>query len=276
VRQSSSFHQPLVADSSEAHLPSGLIRVLVLNDDDDLASQIENALWMWPHKVSLVASAESAIALCQHLTPAAILAAADRDRKAAVRAISTLRRRLPAVPIVAVVSRKQSASPGSFLDHGADALLLRDDAHRPTLYDLLVSVQRSDSASATSMRAAPIELALPWRQSGMLGALICDVTGEIVDANGSLASWLDYSPCSEMRGRNVRRELLVNREDWAAWVDVAGDTRGLLQQQASIATRNGQIRWMQVEIFAAPRHPSHLQAVFVDQTELAMLSGRAR
>lgn len=55
---------------------------------------------------------------------------------------------------------------------------------------------------------------------------------------------------------------------------VADDMTALLQQSTSITAKNGQILWMIVEVFAAPSFPSHLLAVFVDQTELTFLTDK--
>ena len=139
------------------------------------------------------------------------------------------------MPIIGVVSRKQFLAPGRFLDQGADALLMREDTHRPTLYDLLISVQRNPDAARTAARTHTPELALPWRRSEMIGALICDVTGSIVDANRSLATWLGYPNTDELRGRNVLHDLLKNRDDWVSWKQVAGDTIGCRRQEWSSA-----------------------------------------
>jgi PAS domain S-box-containing protein len=192
------------------------------------------------------------------------------------KSIPALRRCLPTVPIVAVVSQTQFAAPGMFLDQGADALLMREDAHRPTLHDLLISVRRSPDIAKTATRTHVPELALPWRQSKMLGALICDVTGSIVDANRSLATWLGFANTDELRGRNVLHDLLKNRDDWVSWKQVAGDTSAIIHQESAVAAKNGQVLWTKIEVFAAPSSPSHLQAVFVDLTELAMLTGPER
>ncbi len=121
---------------------------------------------------------------------------------------------------------------------------------------------------------APV-LTLPWRRSEMLGALLCDVTGSIVDVNRSLATWLGYPNTDELRGRNVLHDLLKNRDDWISWKQVAGDTSIIFHQETAIAAKNGQVLWTKIEVFAAPNHPSHLQAVFVDLTELAMLTGQS-
>lgn len=259
-------------DSNSSDVASGLIRILVLDDNTEIISQLENALWVWPHKVSLVANVEDAERLCQHLLPSAILIAADRNKVSKTISITALRRRLQHVPIIAVVSQRQFVAPGKLLDQGADALLMREDAHRPTLHNLLMSVQRNPDEAELATRTQVPALALPWRQSEIIGSLICDITGSIVDANRTLATSLGYSSVDDLRGKSVLRDLLINRNDWIDWKLVAGDTSAVRHKDSGVAARNGQILWMQVEVFAAPNHPSHLQVVFVDQTELAALT----
>jgi PAS domain-containing protein len=262
-------------DSGSAEIASTLMRILVLDDDREITGQLENALWVWPHKITQTSTVEDTIRLCRHLTPAAILVAVDHCDGSETTSIPALRRRLPIVPIVALVSRKQFVAPGRYLDQGADALLMREDSHRPTLHGLLASVQRNPDALKSRTRAHAPELSIPWCRSEMLGALICDSTGSIVDANKPLAEWLGYPALDDLRGRNVVRNLLANRDDWSKWVQVAGDTNAIHLQDTGITAINGQILWMRLEVFAAPHRPSYLQAVFTDQTELALLTDRS-
>lgn len=260
-------------DLDQVDAGSGIIRILILDHDTEIAEQIENALWIWPHKVSLAANIEEAERLCRHLQPSAILAGVDRSDYNENKMIPALRRRLPNVPIIALGSRKQFVAPGKFLDQGADALLLREEAHRPTLHGLLMSVQHKSDTSIVAPRPHVPDLSLPWRHSEMMGALICDVTGLIVDSNQCLATWLGYPDTAELTGNNARYDLLANGDDWASWKQVAGDTGAIVHQSCGITARNGQILWMRIEVFASPRNPNHLQVVFVDQTELAILAG---
>ncbi len=260
-------------DPDVSGVASALMRILVLDDNSEIIGQVENALWVWPHKVARTADVEGAVDLCRHLTPSAILVAVDRNETSSNNSIPALRRRLPTVPIIGVVSRKQFLAPGKFLDQGADALLVREDAHRPTLHDLVISVQRDPESTKPATRTHTPKLALPWRRSEMLGALICDVTGSIVDANLSLAIWLGYPSTDDLKGRNVLKDLLKNHEHWTSWKQVAGNTSSVFHQESTVASKNGQVLWMKVEVFAAPSYPSHLQAVFVDLTELTVLTG---
>ena len=102
-------------ESGSSDVASALIRILVLDDDREIIGQLENALWVWPHKVTLTANVEDAIRLCRHLTPSAILVAVDRNEVSKSNSIPALRRSLPNVPIVAVVSPKQFVAPGRIL-----------------------------------------------------------------------------------------------------------------------------------------------------------------
>ncbi len=149
---------------------------------------------------------------------------------------------------------------------------MREDAQRTTLHDLLVSVKHDPDTVKNATRAQVPALALPWHRSEMIGALLCDVTGSIIDANRTLATWLGYPDMDELRGKSVLRNLLTNRSDWVLWRQVAGDTSAIIHRETGIAARNGQILQMQLEVFAAPGHPSYLQVVFVDRTELTMLT----
>lgn len=275
MRNAQMLRQQSSIKSGGSDVASGLIRLLVLDDDSEIVGQLENALWMWPHKVALTANVKDAVRLCQHLTPSAILVAVDRREASKTRSIPALRRHLPAVPIIAVVSREQFTAPGKLLDQGADALLIREDAHRHTLHDLLTSVQHNPKAVKTAARTHAPKLALPWRRSEMLGALICDVTGSIVDANSALATWLGYENAEDLRVRNVLRNLGIKRGDWVFWTQVAGDTNAIFHQETGVAAKNGQLLWMRLEVFASLNHPNYLQAVFVDCTELAMLTGQS-
>lgn len=244
------------------HSAPGPMRLVVLDDGGELIYRIENALWIWPHKLLRAAHIEEAISYCEQETPAAILISIDCNRIREEKSVPALRRRLPRVPIVAVISRKQSASPQRYLEQGADALLLRDDAHLPTLHDLISSLSRVRDDSVAVRRSPFPALARPWRRSEIVGALICDAKGTVLDANGTLATWLGYEDVDALRGRSFPRDVLVDRDDWSGWLQVAGDTAAFLQRDAGIVTRDGHSLQLCAEVFAAPGCPNHIQAIF--------------
>lgn len=255
----------------ETGVVTGLMRILVVDSNPAILSDIENALWVWPHKVTLALDVKEAESLCRHLTPTAILAAANGDSHNDTVTISALRACLPRVPLIALVSAEQAKTPGRFIERGADALLPREDAGHPTLHDLVMSVQPKSSGEITPRPLPGPQLPFSLRQSEMLGALICDVAGLIVDSNLCLARSLGYRDTKGLTGQNVSSDLLGNRGLWVAWKQVAGDTKAILRRRSEIAGVNGQRVWMQVEVVAAPRCPNYLQAVFVDRTELVMV-----
>lgn len=249
-----------------------LLRVLLVDESPELLDDIENALWTWRHKLTHASNVDDAVRLCRHLTPSAVLVAVDRSKHYASKAIPALRKRLPTAPIIAIVSAQQHSVPGRFLDQGADAVLLRTDARRPTLHELLANIKPATAENLPSANSRAPKLPMPWRRSEILGALICDVDGKIIDANDRLASWLGYPSRCSLSGHSVVSDLLSDAGDWPAWRQVAGDLRRMISGNVSVRTSAGQLMWMQVEVFSAQDHPSYLQAVFLDQTELAILA----
>jgi len=260
---------------TDMSLDGELIRILVLDHEHATLERLENALWIWPHKVANANSVDEAVTMCQHLTPTALIADVNFPGSHNDNTITTLRKRLPQVPIVAMGSRLDDVAVVNILNQGADAYLPRDELHRPTLRDLLQTIKRApESIGAPHFLGGP-QMSLPWRDSKIVGALICDITGAIIDANHCIARWLEYSNAEELIGKNVWCDILDSQSDWSAWKEIAGDTATLLYQSTTVKAKNGQFLWMMLEIFAAPSSPNHLQAVFVDQTEIALLTGRA-
>ena len=123
--------------------------------------------------------------------------------------------------------------------------------------------------------SAALENALwVWPQCEFIGALVCDVSGIIVDANRALTDLLGFPSSDDLRGKSVCRVLQINQAAWGEWKLVAGDGCKLLNQEVSVAAQHAQALLMQVQIFAAPNFPDHLQAIFVDRTEEAILTAR--
>lgn len=248
----------------------GLIRILVLDHERETLERLQNALWMWPHKVARARSVKEAVRMCQHLAPTALVAGTQFPGNQSGSTISLLRKELPQVPIIALGSSSDGDRPGQVLDQGADAFLPREELHRPTLHHLLKQIQRSPNPDKALDFPLTPKLSLPWQESKIIGALICDISGIITDANDCFAKWLMYSDKDALLGKCVWRDMLHSRADWLAWKKTAGDISALLHQSTDITAKNGQILWMKVEVFAAPSFPSCLQAVFVDQTELGL------
>jgi CheY-like chemotaxis protein len=262
MRDSQALHLQRMSLGGTDSPAAGPMRLVVLDDSGDMVEKIENALWVWPHKLLTAAHIEEAIGFSEIEPPAAILISIDCNKIREAKSIPVLRRRLPRIPIIAVISQEQSACSRRYLEQGADALLLRDDADRPTLHDLISSLSRLRDDSAGARRCPVHELARPWRQSEIVGALICDAKGTVLDANGTLAGWLGYADAKALRGRSFPRDVLANRADWGRWLEVAGDTAAFLHGDAGIVTQDGRSLRLCAEVFAAPDCPSHIQAVF--------------
>lgn len=269
MRDTQALHLQRTAPAGTDGPATGPMRLVVL-DDGDMVERIENALWVWPHKLLAAAHVEEAVGFCNQEKPDAILISIDCNKMRESKSITALRRRLPQVPIVAVISHEQSASSHRYIEQGADALLLRDDADRPTLHDLIASLSRVRNDSPSGRRSPFFALARPWRKSEIVGALICDSKGIVLDANGTLAGWLGYASAEALRGRSFPREVLADCDDWSRWIQVAGDTAAFLQSDAGIRTSDGRSLRLCAEIFAAPDCPSHVQAVFKDPAGQAL------
>ena len=246
----------------------GLLRVLVLDDHQQTVEQIENALWVWPHRVTRTNCVSEAVNLCQHLTPAALIVSLETEANIDGQLISAIRHVLPRIPVVAVANSEDAADPGAILKQGASAVLNRETLQQPTLYDLLMRLQMPTGRSQPSMAPDEIEMPFPWCDSVMFGSLICDVSGQVVCANHCLARILGYQAPDDLSGLSVPNDILCESEEWASWKSVAGDTSKVNQQSTSIRAKNQQLLFMSIETFALAQSPTKIQAVFVDLSNL--------
>jgi PAS domain-containing protein len=208
------------------------------------------------------------------LPPTALVADVKFADSRSNHSISTLRKRLSCVPIIALGSGSHELASRRMLDQGADAYLPREELHRPTLYDLLQRIQREPNATSPLDHPVLPRMAVPWQKSRIVGVLVCDIAGTIVDVNHCLARWLEYSTKDEIIGKYVWGDILISKSEWSAWRKIAGDLSALLHQSTTVKARNGQLLWAKLEVFAAPSSASYLQAIFVDQTEIALLTNR--
>jgi CheY-like chemotaxis protein len=252
-----------------------LVRLLVLDNHPRTSQQLENALWIWPHRIAVARDGEEAINMCQHLEPAALIVALDFPSDHAAGIVGALRDELPKTVIIAIGTTVDTANPGRVLELGANAVLTREELQRPTLHDLLIRLRPQPPDDLEKVVLAEIAMGLPWRDSQIVGALICDIRGTITTANECLSGWLDYPGAAALCGKNVWQDILNCRGDWVSWKSVAGDMTALLHQSVTVKARNEQLLWMNVEVFAAPDSPTHIQAIFADQSEIAHLTGRA-
>ena len=110
MRDTQTLHLQRMPPGGTDRSTAGPMRIVVLDDGGDTVERIENALWVWPHKLLTAAHIEEAIGLSEQEPPAAILISIDSNKIREAKSIPALRRRLPKVPIVAVVSQHQAAS----------------------------------------------------------------------------------------------------------------------------------------------------------------------
>ena len=269
------------ATTDVCDLPSrnSCLRVLVLDANPRTWDQVENALWMWPHKIATASSIDEAVRMCKHLEPAAIIASLEFPCDDNGDVISTLRTQLPHVGIIALGTAADVSKPGFAVDLGADAVISREELHQPTLYDLIARLRPApcnNDANDPGDFTLPFDMPLPWRESRFIGSLICDVEGAITHVNECLVRWLDYPASGGLLNKYVWRDVLASHDDWMPWKTIAGDTAAMLHQSVTVRARNQQLLWMDVQVFALPISPTYLQAAFVDKTELALLTGSFR
>ena len=260
-------------DVVEDSIASSLIRLLVLDRDAKTPEQIENALWIWPHRIATAQSVGQAVKMCHHLAPTAIFASLDFSSPGRFSVISALRSELPKAVIIALDAADDHSDPRAAFRLGANALLHREDIQRPTLHNLLMSLQEMPEVEGARDIPAQSSMPLAWRESQIIGSLICDISGTITSVNQCLANWLDYSTPNLLLGKSVWRDIMETPDDYAAWKQIGGDVNSVLHHPISVKSKTKQLLWMKVQVFAAPSAPSSLQAAFVDQTELASLSG---
>lgn len=241
----------------------GPMRLLILDPSARTLDQIQNALWMWPHKIATADSVKSGVAQCQQLNPAAVFIANDFPDSSYGDALAKLRAQLPHTPIIAITSIPGAANTSETLKRGADAVIRRSELERPTLHNLLMQLREMFRPADTEAPVRQRGLGLPWRNSRMLGCLVCDVNGTVIDANACLAGMLDYSARTDLLGMSMWRDILQSPVDWKGWKSVAGDLGQVVFRSATVRTAGGQARAMLVEVFAAPESPSHLQMTFV-------------
>lgn len=251
----------LVRPPPEDH--EGPMRLLILDPSPRTLDQIQNALWMWPHKIATADSVKSGVAQCQRLNPAAVFIANDFPDSSNGDALAKLRAQLPDTPIIAITSIPGAANTSETLKRGADAVILRGELERPTLHNLLTQLRDMFRPADTESPVRQRGLGLPWRNSRMLGCLVCDVNGTVIDANACLAGMLDYSARTDLLGKCMWRDILQSPVDWKGWKSVAGDLGQVVLRSTTVRTAGGQARAMLVEVFAAPESPSHLQMTFV-------------
>ncbi len=266
-------HQsPFAADMDD----NALVRIIVLGNDPETPRLIENALWTWQHRIAMASCAADAITMCRHIEPIALIVSLDFSADRSETVIAAIRSELPTTVIVACGSSVSASIRGRLLDVGANAVLTRAELQRPTLHSLLIRLRQESPDHVVQDARVDTKMGLPWRESKILGSVICDIGGTVIAANECLAGWLGYPQPSSLIGKCIRRELLSSPADWATWKTVAGDINAIVQCLATVKASNNQSLWMEVEVFAAPNSPTNIQAVFVDRSQDARLTDQLK
>ncbi len=102
-----------------------IVRLLDLYKNPTTPQIIENALWVWPHRIATACDAQNAVDMCQHLEPAALVVLPDFPSENGVSIIRSLRNNIPDAVLLPWDSRA-GVDPGPILDMGANAVLTRD------------------------------------------------------------------------------------------------------------------------------------------------------
>ncbi len=248
------------------------LRLVVLDPSPWTLDQIQNALWMWPHKLVTATSINDAVTQCRHLAPAAVLIANDFPDRSNGDVLVRLRAYLPDMPIIAITSIPGAANTAETLKRGADAVILRNDLQRPTLHDLLMRLRDARRPADAGTGSRQLCLGLPWRDSRMLGSILCDIDGTVIDANAYLARLLEYPGRNALHGKCIWRDVLQPPADWNSLKSVAGDLAAIRHRSVTVRTAAGQVLWMKIEVFAAPESPADIQVTFVDQSERLLVA----
>ncbi len=67
------FHTERFHQEPAVPVNDDLIRILVLDHERETLERLENALWVWPHKVANAKSVDEAVEMCRHLKPTALI-----------------------------------------------------------------------------------------------------------------------------------------------------------------------------------------------------------
>ncbi len=237
------------------------MRILVLDRSPETLEKIARTLWVWPNQLTSVKSLDEAIRSARIFSPTIVLASIEFFRQDAANSIRVLRDSLPDAPFIALGASSNPAEMAALLGKGADAFLSYEDLVRYNLHNILTRVQRIPRTAVVKKTLAMIRLPIPWHNSRIVGAFICDVDSTIIAANECLADWLEFPGARSLVGKSVRRDLMQNPDDWNAWTDIAGDVTASLQQTIGIKSNNQRLLHMRAEVFSAPDSPTRLQAM---------------
>ena len=250
---------------------AGVVSILLLDHRKDTVGAVERALWMRPHHVHIVAVAREAIRICDHFMPNALIVAADNGETGNRQITANLRKAIPQVPIIALSSHSAPAALCGLIVQGADAALYREQAIIPALHNLLGRVRHNHSEVHWPGNFPAPRLRQPWLDSATVGALVCDVSGTVLDVNQRLATWLGYHDCANLIGKVVWQNLLYCAKGWGEWPQVVDRVARFVPGSWTVKGPMDRILTMQIDVFSSAANSKYLQVSLLDQSKISSL-----
>ena len=248
----------------------GVVQVILLGYDAGTAEAIDKALWMYSHRVLVAGSTEQAIRMCSSVLPDALVVATD-DTDGNRQYIAEIRYALPSVSIIALSSRSGSPTHHELLGQGADAVLYRDRASIPVLNNVLGRLRLCKGEINWPCIFPPPRLPSAWQNTDVVGALVCDISGKVIDANRLLASWLGYASPTPLIGKLAWRHLLYCVKSWPEWREVTDQLIQFSPSSATVRGPGGQVLTMRIDVFSAMADSKFLHVTLLDQLQIQML-----
>lgn len=250
---------------------AGVVSVLLLDHRKDTVRAVEKALWMRPHHVHIVATAREAKRICDQCMPNALIVAADNGETGNGQITANLRKAIPQVPIIALSSQSDPAALCELIVQGADSALYREQAIVPALHNLLGRARRNRSEVRWPENFPTPRLRQPWLDSTTVGALVCDVTGTVIDANQRLATWLGYDDCANLIGKVVWKNLLYCAKSWDEWPQVVDRVARFVPGSWTAKGPLGRTLTMQIDVLSSAATSKYLQVSLLDQSKISSL-----
>jgi PAS domain S-box-containing protein len=126
--------------------------------------------------------------------------------------------------------------------------------------------------------ASPEPVPPAFRRSSVFAVIDVAVDGQVLGANRAAIELLGYTLQEELRGKNVRTDLLVDPADWAKWEHAANSESRDVELELVSRNRRVLLRGSVEKMDAASPTKGYFRAVLVDGTadrHLQQLSHRA-
>ena len=244
--------------SQPGHGGSGECRVVVLGECVEAIATIHMALWLWPHEVVTANDATEAVRLTGRLTPDAIIVTDPVFYSVAQSLILEPRSQEFNVPVIVLYPYGCSPPRGSVLEREAYAVLAGQAKNIPVLQYVLARARRSPCEAFWRANDLPPRLPPIWRDSDTVGALICDNSGAVIDANETIAKWLGLGSRRRLVGREVGRDLKFRKRAWPEWEQLSAGLRQLIQGSWSVRGPDERMFTVQSDVLASPGNKRYM------------------